>query len=76
MEIIDIYTGLYSASKLAAQYFFCKLHTDFMGLFRRGLTRFKCLYQVAAQVCPLGNGMFAGPGKFNIGGFGGAAKGV
>ena len=60
---------------LAAQNFFCKLHTNFMGLLRRDLPRLKGLDQVAAQVHSLVDGMVAGPGKFDICGFGGAAMG-
>ena len=33
---------------LAIQYFFCKLHPDLMGLFRRDLPRLKGLDQVTA----------------------------
>ena len=60
---------------LAAQDFFCKLHADLMGLFRRNLSRLKGLDQVAAQVGALVDGVAAGPGKFNICCFGGAAIG-
>ena len=60
---------------LAAQYFFCKLHPDLMGLLRRDLPRLKGLDQVAAQVRSLVDGMAAGPGKFDIRSFGGAAIG-
>jgi hypothetical protein len=59
---------------LAAQDFPCKLHPDFMGLFRRGLTRFKRLYQMAAQVRSLVNVVLADSGKFNIGGFDGSGN--
>ena len=60
---------------LAAQNFFCELHADLMGLLRRDLPRLKGLDQVAAQVGALVDGMAAGPGKFNIRSFGGAAMG-
>ena len=58
-----------------AQDFFCKLHPDLMGLFRRDLSRLKGLDQVTAQVCSLVDGMVAGPGKFDIRSFGGTAIG-
>ena len=60
---------------LATQNFFCKLHADLMGLLRRDLPRLKGLDQVAAQVRSLVDGMAAGPGKFDIRSFGGAAIG-
>jgi len=60
---------------LAAQYFFCKLHPDFVGLFRSCLPRVKRLYQMAAQMCTFIYGVAAGPGKFNIGGFGSTPEG-
>ena len=60
---------------LAAQYFFCKLHPNLMGLLRRDLPRLKGLDQVAAQVRTLVDGMAAGPGEFDIRSFGGAAIG-
>ena len=60
---------------LAAQDFFCKLHADFMCLFRRDLSRLKGLDQVTAQVRALVDGMAAGPGKFDIRSFSGTAIG-
>ena len=60
---------------LAAQDFFCKLHADLMGLFRRDLSRLKGLDQVTAKVRSLVDGMAAGPGKFDIRSFGGTAIG-
>ena len=59
----------------AAQDFFCELHADLMGLFRRDLPRLKGLDQVAAQVRSLVDGVAAGPGKFDIRGLSGAAIG-
>ena len=59
----------------AAQDLPCQLHTDLIGLFRRDLPRLKGLDQVAAQVLSLVDGVVAGPGKFDICGFGGAAMG-
>ena len=46
-----------------------------MGLLRRHLSGLKGLYEVAAQVRPLVDGMAAGLGKFNVRGLGGAAIG-
>jgi len=46
-----------------------------MGLFRRNLPRLKGLDQVSAQVRSLVDGMAAGPGKFDIRSFDGAAIG-
>ena len=75
MNMIFVYMGGKYKLVLSAQDFFCKLHTDLMGLLRRDLPRLKGLDQVAAQVCALVDGMAAGPCKFNVGGFRGAAKG-
>lgn len=75
MNMIFVYmSGKYKLI-LATQDFFCKLHADFMCLFRRDLSRLKGLDQMAAQVCSLVDGMAAGPGKFDIRSFGGAAIG-
>ena len=75
MNMIFVYMGGKHKLILAAQNFFCKLHTDLMGLFRRDLPRLKGLDQVAAQVRSLVDGMAAGPGKFDIRSFSGAAIG-
>ena len=75
MNMIFVYmSGKYKLI-LAAQDFFCELHADLMGLFRRDLPRLKGLDQVVAQVRSLVDGMAAGPGKFDIRSFGGAAIG-
>ncbi len=75
MNMIFVYmSGKYKLI-LAAQDFFCKLHADFMCLFRRDLSRLKGLDQVTAQVRALVDGMAAGPGKFDIRSFGGTAIG-
>ena len=58
---------------LATQYFFCQLHPDLMGFLGGNLPRLKGLNQVAAQVGALVDGMAAGPLKFNVRCFGGAA---
>ena len=60
---------------LATQYFFCQLHPDLVGFLGRNLPRLKGLDQVPAQVRALVDGMAAGPGKFDVGGLGGAAEG-
>ena len=75
MNMIFVYVGGKDKLILAAQDFFCELHADLMGLFRRDLPRLKGLDQVAAQVRSLVDGVAAGPCKFNVGGFRGAAKG-
>ena len=75
MNMIFVYMGSKYKFILAAQDFFCKLHADLMGLFRRNLPRLKGLDQVTAQVRSLVDGMAAGPGKFNIRRFGGTAIG-
>ena len=62
-------------SDFTAQDFLRKLHPDLMGFLRRHLPRLKRLDQMAAQVRPLVNSMAAGPGKFNVRCFGGAAIG-
>ena len=75
MNMIFVYVGGKYKFILAAQDFFCKLHADLMGLFRRNLPRLKGLDQMTAQVRSLVDGMAAGPGKFNIRSFGGTAIG-
>ena len=75
MNMIFVYVGGKHKLILAAQNFFCKLHTDLMGLFRRDLPRLKGLDQMAAQVCSFVDGVAAGPGKFDIRSFGGASIG-
>ena len=75
MNMIFVYVSGKYKLVLATQDFFCKLHADFMGLFRRDLPGLKGLDQVAAQVCSLVDGMVAGPGKFDIRSFGGTAIG-
>ena len=73
MNMIFVYmSGKYKLI-LAAQDFFCKLHADLMGLFRRDLSRLKGLDQVTAKVRSLVDGMAAGPSKFDIRSFGGTA---
>ena len=59
----------------AAQGLPCQLHADLMGLLRRDLPRLKGLDQATAQVRSLVDGVAAGPGKFDICSFGGAAVG-
>ena len=75
MNMIFVYVGGKDKLILAAQDFFCELHADLMGLFRRDLPRLKGLNQMATQVRSLVDGMAAGPGKFNIRRFGGTAIG-
>ena len=75
MNMIFVYVGGKYKFILAAQDFFCKFHAYFMGLFRRNLSRLKGLDQVTAQVRSLVDGVAAGPGKFDIRSFGGAAIG-
>ena len=66
MDVILVYVSGKDKLILAAQYLLCELHTDLMGFFRGDLTWLKGLYQVAAQVRPLVDGVAAGPGKFNV----------
>ena len=75
MDVIPVYVGGQDKLIPAAQNFFCQLHADLMGLLRRDLPRLKGLDQVTAQVRSLVDGMAAGPGKFDIRSFGGAAIG-
>lgn len=75
MDVILVYVGGKDKLILAAQNLLCKLHPDLMGLLRRDLTGLKGLYQMAAQVRPLVDGVAASPGKLNIRCFGGAAIG-
>lgn len=75
MNKIFVYVGGKDKLILAAQDFFCELHADLMGFLRRHLPRLKGLDLVAAQVGALVDGMVAGPFKFNVRCFGGAAIG-
>ena len=75
MDVIPVYVGGQDELIPAVQDLPCQLHADLMGLLRRDLPRLKGLDQVAAQVCSLVDGVAAGPGKFDIRGFGGAAMG-
>ena len=75
MDVIPVYVGgedklIFSPQDLPRQ-----LHADPVGLLRRDLPRFKRLDEVPAQVRALVDGMAAGPGKFDVGGLGGAAEG-
>ena len=60
---------------LAAQDLIGKLYSDLMGFLRGDLPRGKGLYQVAAQVVALVDGMAACPSKLNIRSFCGTAIG-
>ena len=75
MDMIPVYVSGQDKLIPAAQDLPRQLHADLMGLFRRDLPRLKGLDQVAAQVRPLVDGVAAGPGKFDIRSFGGAAIG-
>ena len=75
MNMIFVYVGGKHKLIFTAQNFFCKLHADLVGLLRRDFPRLKGLDQVAAKVRSLVDGMAAGPGKFDIRSFGGAAIG-
>ena len=75
MDVIPVYVGgedklIFSPQDLPRQ-----LHADPVGLLRRDLPRLKRLDEVPAQVRALVDGMAAGPGKFDVGGLGGAAEG-
>ena len=73
MDVVFVRVGGKDKLILTAQDFLRKLHPDLMGFLRRHLPRLKRLDQMAAQVRPLVDGVAAGPGKFDIRGFGGAA---
>ena len=75
MDVIPVYVGGKDKLILAAQNLLCELHPNLMGLFRGDLTGLKGLYQVAAQVRSLVDGVAAGPGKLNVRCFCGAAIG-
>ncbi len=75
MNMIPVYVGGQDELIPAAQDFPRQLHADLMGLLRRDLPRLKGLDQVSAQVRSLVDGMAAGPGKFDIRSFDGAAIG-
>ena len=75
MDVIPVYVGgedklIFSPQDLPRQ-----LHADPVGFLRRDLPRLKRLDEVPAQVRALVDGMAAGPGKFDVGGLGGAAEG-
>ena len=61
---------IFTAQDLPRQF-----HANSVGFLRRDLPRLKRLDEVPAQVLSLVDGMAAGPGKFNVGGLGGAAEG-
>lgn len=75
MDVIPVYVGGEDKFILAAQDLPRQLHADPVGFLRRDLPRFKRLDEVPAQVRALVDGMAAGPGKFDVGGLGGAAEG-
>ena len=75
MDVIPVYVGGEDKFILAAQNLPRQLHADPVGFLRRDLPRLKRLDEVAAQVRALVDSMAAGPGKFDVGGLGGAAEG-
>ena len=75
MDVIPVYVGGEDKFILAAQDLPRQFHADPVGFLWRDLPRFKRLDEVPAQVRALVDGMAAGPGKFNVGGFCGAAEG-
>lgn len=58
-----------------AQNLLCQFQPNLMCLLRRYLSGRECLDQMTAQVLALVNGVPPGPGKFDVGSFGGAAVG-
>ena len=75
MHMVTVYVGGKYKLFPAALDLPCQLNADLMGLLRRDPSRLKGLDQVAAQVRALVDGVAAGPGKFDIRSFGGAAIG-
>lgn len=75
MDMIPVYVGGEDKLILSAQNLPRQLHADPVGFLRRDLPRLKRLDEVAAQVRALVDSMAAGPCKFNVGGFRGAAEG-
>ena len=75
MNVVFVYVGGEDKFILAAQDLPRQLHANPVGFLRRDLPRLKRLDEVAAQVRALVDGMAAGPGKFDVGGFCGAAEG-
>ena len=75
MNVVFVYVGGEDKLILAAQDLPRQLHADPVGFLRRDLPRLKRLDEVPAQVRALVDGMAAGPGKFDVGGFCGAAEG-
>ena len=75
MNVVFVYVGGEDKFIFAAQDLPRQFHANPVGLLRRDLPRLKRLDQVAAQVRTLVDSMAAGPGKFNVGGLGGAAEG-
>lgn len=75
MNVVFVYVGGEDKFVFAAQDLPRQLHADPVGFLRRDLPRFKRLDEVPAQVRALVDGMAAGPGKFDVGGLGGAAEG-
>ena len=75
MNVVFVYVGGEDKFIFAAQDLPRQFHADPVGFLRRDLPRLKRLDEVAAQVRALVDSMAAGPCKFNVGGFRGAAEG-
>lgn len=75
MDVISVCMGGEDKLIFAAQNLPRQLHANPVGFLRRDLPRLKRLDEMAAQVRALVDGMAAGPGKFDVGGLGGAAEG-
>ena len=75
MNVVFVYVGGEDKFIFAAQDLPRQFHADPVGLLRRDLPRLKRLDEVSAQVRTLVDGVAAGPGKFDVGGLGGAAEG-
>ena len=75
MDMPTVNVGGQDEFVFPTQNLLCQLQPNLMGLLRRYLSRSNCLDQMAAQILALVDGVPSGPGKFNVGGFCGAAIG-
>ena len=75
MDVVPVNVSGEDKFIFAAQDLPRQLHADPVGFLRCDLPRLKRLDEVPAQVRSLVDGVAAGPGKFNVGGLGGAAEG-
>ena len=75
MDVPTVNMGSQDKLIFPAQNFLRQFQPDLMGLLRRYFSGSESLNQMTAQILALVNGVPPRPGKFNVGGFSGAAIG-